>query len=114
MGSINKVILIGRLGKDPEGRVTQNGTAVANFSIATSRKKQGEEITTWHDCTVWESNANFATEFLKKGDQVFIEGEIYHDKWVAKDGTNRTSTKINVYKLQGLGGGNRNEAFGAG
>ena len=101
--SVNKVFLIGRLGKNPEMRVTKDGAAVANFSMVTNKKSRGEEVATWHDCVAWREQADFCGEYLKKGDQVFVEGEIVHEEWTAKDQTKRKSTKINCFKVDGVG-----------
>jgi single-strand DNA-binding protein len=99
-GSINKVILIGNLGKDPEVRHLENGAVVANFSIATSEvftdKASGEkrEITDWHDVVVWRNLAEIAEKYIKKGYKVYVEGRLKKRSWVDKEGNNRYATEI--------------------
>lgn len=102
--SLNKVTLIGRVGKDPEVRSLPNGGRVVTFSIATSErwrnKQTGERVekTEWHNIEVWgEHLTTIAEKYLSKGDQVYVEGKLATDKW-EKDGVQRTATKI---KLQG-------------
>jgi len=107
---VNKVILIGNIGKDPEVRYTQSGTAVCNTSLATSEswkdKQSGEqqERTEWHNLTFFGRMAEVAGEYLKKGSQVYVEGSITTDKWQDKDGNDRYTTKIKVRDMQMLGG----------
>lgn len=108
MASLNKVHLIGRLGKDPEVRYTQSGTPVANFSLATSERiknKDGnyEEKTEWHQIVLWGRTAEVAGEYLGKGSLVYIEGRIQTRKWSDKDGSDRYSTEIVGDRLQMLG-----------
>ena len=109
MAGINKVILVGNLGKDPEVRYLDNERAVAQFSIATSDSytdKQGQKVvnTEWHSIEMWDGLAKVAEQYLKKGDQVYIEGSIKTDKWVAKDtGENRSRVIIRARTLQMLG-----------
>lgn len=99
MSSVNKVILIGRLGKDPEVRSLDNGNMVANFTIATSEsykdKSTGEkkETTEWHNIVLWGKTAEIAQQYLNKGDQVYIEGKLQTRKW-EKDGVTRYSTEV--------------------
>src|SRR5512143_1801040 len=99
MASLNKVLLIGNLGKDPEVRYTSNGTAVASFSLATSERfknKNGEweERTEWHNITLWGRLAEIAGEYLAKGRTVFIEGRLQTRKWQDRDGRDRYTTEI--------------------
>lgn len=105
---VNKVILIGNLGKDPEIRYTQNGTAVANFSLATtdSWTKDGEktERTEWHNIVVWARLAEICNEYLQKGKQIYIEGRIQTRKWEDRDGNTRYTTEIVAQNMQMLGG----------
>lgn len=105
-GTVNKVILIGRLGKDPEMKYTPSGTAVANFSLATkeSFKKDGNvnEETEWHEITVWGKLAEIANEYLKKGKQVYVEGRIKTRSWEGEDGIKKHKTGIIVTELQML------------
>jgi single-strand DNA-binding protein len=118
MASLNKVLLIGNLGKDPELRYTASGTAVASFSLATSEKfknKEGEweERTEWHNVTLWGRLAEIAGEYLGKGKTVYIEGRLQTRKWQDKDGKDRYTTEIVGEKMQMLSrkdGSNHEEA----
>ena len=122
MASLNKVMLIGNLGKDPEVRYTAGGTAVASFSLATSEKFKGktgewEEKTEWHNITLWARLAEIAGEYLSKGKTVYIEGRLQTRKWQAKDGKDRYTTEIVGEKMQmlsgkGEGGGGQRPAAG--
>jgi single-strand DNA-binding protein len=112
--SLNKVTLIGNLGKDPEVRTTSNGSKVATFSVATSRvwNDQGgskQEKTEWHRCVAWNSNfsklADVVEKYVKKGDKVYIEGSIEYGQYQDKDGQTRYTTDIRVRELIMLGGG---------
>lgn len=99
MAGVNKVILIGNLGKDPEVRYLEGGIAVANFPIATTetfRDKNGNknEQTEWHQIVLWRRLAEVAEKFLKKGMQVYIEGKIRSRNWEDKDGNKRYTTEI--------------------
>lgn len=107
MASLNKAMLIGRLGKDVELRNTASGTAVASFSLATSERfkaKSGEteEKTEWHNIVLFGKTAELAGQYLAKGSQVYIEGRIQTRKWQDKDGADRYSTEIVGDKLQFL------------
>ena len=109
MASLNKVMLIGNLGKDPEVRYTAGGTAVASFSLATSEKfkskdGQWEEKTEWHNITLWGRTAEIAGEYLAKGRTVYIEGRLQTRKWTDKEGKDRYTTEIVGEKMQMLGG----------
>jgi len=109
MASLNKVMIIGNLGKDPEVRYTAAGTAVASFSVATSEKyknKAGEweEKTEWHNVTLWARLAEIAGEYLAKGKTVFVEGRLQTRKWQDRDGKDRYTTEIVGEKMQMLGG----------
>jgi len=109
MASLNKVMLIGNLGKDPEVRYTTSGTAVAGFSIATSEKfknKAGdwEDRTEWHNITLWGRLAEIAGEYLAKGKTVFIEGRLQTRKWQDREGRDRYTTEVVGDKMQMLGG----------
>lgn len=105
---MNKVILIGRLGKDPESRFTQNNMQVVNFSVATSKKVKGEEQTEWHNIVTFDKTAQIAEQYLTKGSLVCIEGFIQTSKY-EKDGQTRYSTQIICDRLQMLGGKNEPE-----
>jgi len=113
MAGINKVILIGRLGKDPEIRYTPNGAAVANFPIATSRewkdKNTGEkqENTEWHRIVAWERPGEICGEYLHKGSQVYVEGRLQTRSWQDQDGNKRWTTEIIAQVLQMLDSGAR-------
>lgn len=126
MSSINKVIIIGRLGQDPESRTTENGTKVVSLSVATSEKwtdrNSGDkkEKTEWHRVTIWggkdgDGLAGIAEKFLKKGHNVYLSGKLQTRKWQAQDGSDRYSTEIvlngfgaELVLLEGTqGGGNR-------
>jgi single-strand DNA-binding protein len=107
--SVNKVILVGRLGRDPETRYTGAGQAVANFSVATDetyRDKAGErqKRTEWHKIVVWGKQAEIAQQYLKKGSLVFIEGRIQSREWQDKEGQKRTSFEIVANNFRMLGG----------
>ena len=109
MASINKVILIGNLGKDPELRFLQSGQPVANFSIATSEKwkdkSTGEtkEQTEWHNIIMFGKLAEIAGQYLKKGSSVFIEGRLQTRKWQDKTGQDRYTTEIIANEMKMLG-----------
>lgn len=111
MAGVNKVILIGRLGKDPEIRYTTGGAAVANFSIATSRewkdKNTGEkqENTEWHRIVAWERLGEICGEYLHKGSQVYVEGRLQTRSWQDQDGNKRWTTEIIAQALQMLDSG---------
>jgi single-strand DNA-binding protein len=99
MAGVNKVILVGNLGKDPEVRYLEGGTAVANFSLATTeaykdRTGRRVEQTEWHNIVVWRGLAEIAEKYLKKGMQVYIEGKIRTRSWDDKDGNKRYTTEI--------------------
>lgn len=110
MASVNKVILVGNLGKDPEIRYMTNGEAVANVSIATSEswkdKATGEkkEITEWHRLVFYRKLAEIVGQYLKKGSTVYVEGRIRTRKWQDKEGQERYTTEIEVSEMQMLGG----------
>lgn len=109
MSGVNKVILIGRLGKDPETRYMTNGDAVTNATLATSEEwkdKQGEKQsrTEWHNLTFYKKLAEIAGEYLKKGALIYVEGKIQTRKWQDKQGQDRYTTEIIVNELQMLGG----------
>ncbi|MEE9553459.1 MAG: single-stranded DNA-binding protein [candidate division Zixibacteria bacterium] len=114
MASVNKAILIGNLGADPELRYTSGGTAVASFSIATTEKfknKDGErqERTEWHNIVCWTRLAEIANEYLRKGNPVYIEGRIQTRNYDDKEGVKRYRTEIVAQQMQLLGGRPRSE-----
>jgi single-strand DNA-binding protein len=101
MASVNKVILIGNLGKDPEIRYTQAGEPIANFSLATNeawtdKSGQKQERTEWHRVEVFGKPAQVVRDYLTKGRQVYLEGSIRYDEWTDKDGNKRNTTKIRI------------------
>jgi len=106
---MNKVILIGNLGRDPELRLIPNGTAVCNFSIATTERwtKNGEkqERTEWHNIVSWDRTAEIAGEYLRKGSRVAIEGKLQTREWTDKSDVKRYTTEIIADRLELLGGG---------
>ena len=109
MASVNKVILVGNLGSDPEVRYTPSGRAVANFSLATTEKftnKEGEkeERTEWHKIVAWARLGEICGEYLTKGSQVYIEGRIQTRSWEDRDGNKRYTTEIVAQAMQMLGG----------
>jgi single-strand DNA-binding protein len=123
---INKVILVGNIGKDPETRYMPNGKAVTNFSVATSEswtdRTSGDkqERTEWHNVVLFEKLAEIAAEYLRKGSQVYIEGSLRTRKWQDKEGKDRYTTEIVGRDMQmlggrgGAGGGGSSEQSGAG
>ncbi len=110
MASINKVILIGNLGRDPEVRYTPNGAAICNVSLATTRnwkdKNSGEKVeeTEWHRVVFYDRLAEIAGEYLKKGRPVYVEGRLKTRKWTDKDGAEKYTTEIIASEMQLLGG----------
>ena len=110
MASINKVILIGNLGKDPEVRYTPNGAAICNIGIATTRswkdKTSGEKVeeTEWHRVVFYDRLAEIAGEYLKKGRPVYVEGRLKTRKWQDKEGVEKYTTEIVADNMQLLGG----------
>jgi single-strand DNA-binding protein len=112
--SLNKIMLIGNLGSDPEVRSTTGGNRVATFSLATSRQwnspsGEKQEKTEWHRCVVWNSKASTLADvvekYCKKGDRVYVEGRIEYRQWQDKENQTRYSTEVNVRELLMLGGG---------
>lgn len=115
MASVNKVILVGNLGADPETRYMPNGDAVCNIRVATTEswkdKQSGEkkEITEWHRVVFYRKLAEIAGQYLKKGSQVYLEGRIRTRKWTDKEGQERYTTEIEANEMQMLG---RREGMG--
>ncbi|MFZ2648888.1 MAG: single-stranded DNA-binding protein [Burkholderiaceae bacterium] len=126
MASVNKVIIIGNLGKDPEVRYTPNGNAVCNINVATSRtwksKDSGEKMedTEWHRVVLYDRQAEVAGEYLKKGRAVYIEGRLKTRKWQDKEGVDRYTTEIVAEDMkllgsrEGAGGGPADEGAPSG
>ena len=117
--SVNKVILVGRLGRDPETRYTGGGQAVANFSMATDetyKDKNGErqKRTEWHKIVVWSKLAEIAQQYLKKGSLLYLEGRIQTREWQDKEGQKRTTTEIVATNFRMLGGRAEGAAAGGG
>ncbi len=108
--SVNRVILLGRLGQEPELKYTPTGSAVCNFSLATSEKwkdKEGKpnERTEWHRCVVWNKLGELCNQYLAKGREVFVEGKLQTRSWDDKDGQKRYTTEIMVTGVRFIGGG---------
>jgi single-strand DNA-binding protein len=109
MASVNKVIIVGNLGRDPETRYMPNGEAVTNVAVATTEswkdKSSGEkkELTEWHRITFYRKLAEIAGQYLKKGSQVYVEGRLQTRKWTDKDGVERYTTEIIADSMQMLG-----------
>ena len=122
MASVNKVILVGNLGRDPEVRFMPNGEAVCNFSIATTdswKDKSGakQERTEWHNIVMYRKLAEIAGEYLKKGRPVYVEGRLQTRKWQTKEGQDRYTTEIIADQMQMLGGregGSSNASYDGG
>jgi single-strand DNA-binding protein len=115
---VNKVILVGNLGKDPEVRYTPGGQAVANFTIATNEAwtdKQGQkqERTEWHRIVVWGKTAENCGEYLSKGRQVYVEGRLQTREWTNKEGAKQYTTEIVANQVLFLQGGERGQGRGA-
>ena len=115
MAGVNKVILIGNLGKDPEVKYLDSGVAVANFSLATTesyKNKEGERVnqTEWHNIVLWRGLAEVAEKWLKKGSSVYIEGKIKTRKWEDKDGNTRYNTEILADNMTMLGSKSTSES----
>lgn len=119
---INKVILIGNLGADPEVRYTQNGTAVASFRVATTenytKKDSGEKVenTEWHKIVAWDRLGQICGEYLSKGSKVYIEGKLQTRKWDDKDGNTRYTTEVVAREMKmlssrGAGGGESSNSY---
>lgn len=109
MPSLNRAMILGNLGSDPEVRSTSSGTRVATLSVATNRsytRRDGSEVddTEWHQVTLWERLAEIAEEYLSKGDRVYVEGRLQTDEWEGDDGVTRQRTKIVGRRLLMLGG----------
>lgn len=102
MASFNKIIIVGYLGRDPEMRYTPQGTAVCNFSVATSEKKGDQELTTWFRVQVWGKQAENVNQYLSKGSQVYVEGRLRQDEYTDKEGNKRTTLEVNASDVRFL------------
>jgi single-strand DNA-binding protein len=110
MGSVNKVILVGNLGRDAELRYTPGGAAVATLNLATTevwndRNSQRQEKTEWHRVVLWGKQAESLQEYLTKGKQIYVEGRLQTRQWDDKDGNKRYTTEIKADRITLLGGG---------
>ncbi len=119
MGSVNKVILVGNLGRDSELRYTAGGAAVATLNLATTEAwndKQGQkqEKTEWHRIVLWGKQAESLQEYLVKGKQIYVEGRLQTRQWDDKDGSKRYTTEIKADRLTLLGGGERSAGGASG
>ena len=109
MASVNKVLLIGNLGRDPEVRYTTGGSPVANFTMATTDRwndpgtGEKKERTEWHRIVVWGKQAEIAGEYLRKGRQVYVEGALQTREWTDRDGNKRYTTEVRALRFQMLG-----------
>ncbi len=114
MAGVNRVILVGNLGKDPEVRSLESGTKVASFPLATSESytKDGERqtITEWHNLVVWRGLAEVVEKYLKKGNQIYVEGKLRTRNWTDKEGNKRYTTEVIVDNLTMLGGKRDNDS----
>jgi len=119
MGSVNKVILVGNLGRDAELRYTPGGAAVATLNLATTevwndRNNQRQEKTEWHRVVLWGKQAESLQEYLTKGKQIYVEGRLQTRQWDDKDGNKRYTTEIKADRITLLGGGGGGRGGGAG
>jgi single-strand DNA-binding protein len=117
MGSVNKVILVGNLGRDAELRYTPGGAAVATLNLATTevwndRNQQRQEKTEWHRVVLWGKQAESLQEYLTKGKQIYVEGRLQTRQWDDKDGNKRYTTEIKADRITLLGGGGGGGAGG--
>lgn len=112
MASLNKVTLIGNVGRDPETRHTADGTAIVNMNLATTHKSKGQEETEWHRLTLFGQQAEIAEKYVRKGTQIYAEGRLRSRKYTGKDGVERTSVEVLVerFLLLGKSGGGANQA----
>ena len=114
--SFNKIIIVGNLGRDPELRYTPQGSAVCNFSVATSEKKRDkagelQEVTTWFRVTLWNKQAENASKYLTKGSPVYVEGRLRIEEWTDRDGKNRSTLEVNATEMQFIGSGRGADDF---
>ena len=119
MAGVNKVILIGNLGKDPEVRYLESGSVVANVTLATTetyKDRNGNRVdsTEWHDLEMWDGLAKIAEQYLSKGKSIYVEGKIKSDTWQDDQGNNRKRTRIRVLNMTMLGGAQQGGATSGG
>ena len=119
MGSVNKVILVGNLGRDAELRYTPGGAAVATLNLATTevwndKNQQRQEKTEWHRVVLWGKQAESLQEYLTKGKQIYVEGRLQTRQWDDKDGNKRYTTEIKADRITLLGGGGGGGGMGGG
>jgi single-strand DNA-binding protein len=119
MGSVNKVILVGNLGRDAELRYTPGGAAVATLNLATTevfkdREGQKKEDTQWHRVILWGKTAETLQDYLTKGKQIYVEGKLQTRKWKDKDGNDKYTTEVRGDRVVLLSGGGRSEGSGRG
>jgi single-strand DNA-binding protein len=119
MGSVNKVILVGNLGRDAELRYTPGGAAVSKFSIATTevwndKSGQRQERTEWHNIDLWGKQAESLSEYLVKGKQVYVEGRLQTDEYTDKEGNKRKTTRVRCDRVVLLGGAGRGASIDRG
>lgn len=109
MASFNKITIVGYLGRDPEIRYLPDGTAVCNFSVATTEKRkdprtgEAQDLTTWFKVTAWRRQAEVANQYLSKGKQVYVEGRLREEEWTDRDGARRTSLVVSATDIHFLG-----------
>ena len=108
MASFNKIIVVGYLGRDPELRYTPDGTPVCNFSVATTERRKDrngemQDVTTWFRVNVWRRQAEVASQYLKKGRQVYVEGRLTQSEYQDREGQTRTSLEIQASDIQFIG-----------
>lgn len=109
---LNQIVIMGRLGKDPEIRRTQSGKAVASFSLAVDREKKsadGDRVTDWIECVAWEKKAEFAEKYVHKGDNVAVKGRLQIRSWKDKEGNNRKTAEVLVESIY-FGAGKKESA----
>lgn len=112
MSGVNKVIIIGRLGQDPEVKTITGGHNVANFSVATSEKYKDKETTTWHRVIAWNKTADLCAQYLHKGSQVYIDGKLQNREWEDPQGNKRFATEIVASSVQFLDSKQNNDQGG--
>lgn len=108
---LNKAILIGHLGRDPETRFTKNGNAVCHFSVATNYKYKDDNKTEWHNIVAWGKIAELCGEYLKKGSKIYIEGRIQTNEWEDKEGNKKQNKEIIAETIKFLDGVAKNESM---